>query len=175
MGRYLTPTEPLRRRPWALRNPQTASSSTVAKVDAQAGRFSIDQPRAYGVERRPDLDPGRECAMDQAFVGDLEEGAALFATQRIDQLQRSTDLNQCILILAIGSHHAEDREVMRTDGRLSLWAFCADPKIFRPTQDFSRLEKFPSSCANPRHPESTIAGRASMSLGNQAARETKRD
>jgi hypothetical protein len=79
MGRYWTPAEPL-----GQPHLGTAKSADrlvfddqVAKVDAQAGRFSIDQARAYGVERRPDLDPGRECAMERTFVGDLEEGAVL--------------------------------------------------------------------------------------------------
>jgi|ERR1700745_922189 hypothetical protein len=93
MGRYWTPAEPLRQRHLGIAKSadRLVIDGQVAKVDAQAGRFSIDQARAYGVERRPDLDPGRECAMDRAFVGDLREGAALLSTQRIDQPQRSTD------------------------------------------------------------------------------------
>jgi hypothetical protein len=86
MGRYWTPAEPLRQRHLGIAKSadRLVIDGQVAKVDAQAGRFSIDQARAYGVERR-------ECAMDRAFVGDLREGAALLSTQRIDQPQRSTD------------------------------------------------------------------------------------
>jgi hypothetical protein len=88
---------------WARNGPASVTRGPGRlRLEAGSRQGGLAIPESRWIEHRPDFDPGCERAVERAFVGDLEQTAALVGAKGADKPQRSLDaVDHRILVFAV--------------------------------------------------------------------------